>query len=557
MSDELAGVPAAPGAVAGPAIQMTEPVTDLGPTSAPEDLEAEVEKARDALKEVETLLEKRSAEVSNKDVADILSAQAMMAADPALWDKVAETIGKGVPATHAVARAFGSFKTLLEDAGGYMAERAADLDDIRARVIAHLIGSPMPGLPESSEPYVLVAKDLAPADTAQLNPAIVLAVVTREGGPTSHTAIIARSLAIPAVVACRRAGDIPDGETVLVDGDNGVVVRAPDATLLADVERRAQWLAKAIRASQGPGRTADGHGVPLLANVGNASEAEAAAEESEGVGLFRTEFLFLDRAEEPSIEEQTHAYTAVFDAFADRKVVLRTLDAGADKPLRWLDLGSEMNPALGIRGLRTARVRPDVLEHQLAAVGRAAKVSKGEVWVMAPMVSTVAEAVEFVSMAHDHGLARAGVMVEVPALALRAGDVAKVVDFFSIGTNDLCQYVSASDRTIGALSDLLDHWQPAAMGLIRDVVDAANAAAIPVGVCGESASDPLFALVLVGMGVSSLSMSAAGLPLVRASLSAHSLGDCRRIAELALTSADPKRARGSVAESSRIPIRGP
>ncbi|MGH2703300.1 MAG: putative PEP-binding protein, partial [Actinomycetota bacterium] len=180
--------------------------------------------------------------------------------------------------------------------------------------------------------------------------------------------------------------------------------------------------------------------------------------------------------------------------------------------------------------------------------------STTEVWVMAPMVSTVSEAAEFVTQAHDHGLLQAGVMVEVPALALRANDVAKVVDFFSIGTNDLCQYVSASDRTIGVLSDLLDHWQPAVVRLIRDVMDAANTEAIPVGVCGESASDPLFALVLVGLGASSLSMSAAALPLVRASLSAHSLKDCRKIAEIALTADDPLGARRSVAESARIPL---
>jgi phosphotransferase system enzyme I (PtsI) len=214
-----------------------------------------------------------------------------------------------------------------------------------------------------------------------------------------------------------------------------------------------------------------------------------------------------------------------------------------------------MNPALGVRGLRTARVRPDVLDRQLKATARAARSSAAEVWVMAPMVSTISEAEQFVSLAHQAGLPRAGVMVEVPALALRAREVAKVVDFFSIGTNDLCQYVTASDRTIGALSDLLDHWQPAAVALIREVVDGANEVSIPVGVCGESASDPLFALVLVGLGVTSLSMSAAGLPLVRASLAAHSLQECRQMAEIALNSKDPEVSRRTVAESSRIPMR--
>src|SRR5918999_1293141 len=295
MSEEPAGVPAAPGAVVGQARQMAEPVTDLGPPSAAEDPETEIKAARDALSEVETLLEKRSVEASNKEVADILSAQAMMATDPALVDKITAAIDEGLPATHAVSRAFGSFKASFQAAGGYMAERAADLDNISGLVVSALLGRPMPGLPESSEPYVLLAKDLSPADTALLDPALVLALVTREGGPTSHTSIIARSLAIPAVVACPLADQIADGEMVVVDGDLGVVVRSPDDGLLAEVERRAEWFSTVVRESHGPGRTSDGHGVSLLANVGNASDATAAAEDSEGVGLFRTEFLFLDR----------------------------------------------------------------------------------------------------------------------------------------------------------------------------------------------------------------------------------------------------------------------
>ncbi|MQA99905.1 MAG: phosphoenolpyruvate--protein phosphotransferase [Actinobacteria bacterium] len=555
MPEELAGVPGAPGAVAGPVRHMTDAVNDLGPAEPPEDPEVELQAARDALTEVEMLLEKRSAEATNKDVAEILSAQAMMATDPALWDKIAAAVSGGLPATHAVTQAFESFKTLLEAAGGYMAERAADLDDIRTRVVASLVGSPMPGLPESSEPFILVAKDLAPADTSRLDPSMVLGLVTREGGPTSHTAIIARSLAIPAVVSCSGAAGISEGEPVVVDGDRGVVVRSPDPGLLEDVARRAEWMANALRSSTGPGRTSDGHAVGLLANVGGIKDAEVSAADSEGVGLFRTEFLFLDRAEEPSVDEQEQAYRAVFDAFGERKVVVRTLDAGADKPLRWLDLGEEMNPALGVRGVRTQRVRADVLERQLEAVQRAAKASETDVWVMAPMITTVGEAAEFVAMAHDQGLSRAGVMVEVPALAVCADDAAEVVDFFSIGTNDLSQYVTAADRTIGALSDLLDHWQPALVRLIRTITDAARSASIPASVCGESAGDPLFALVLAGLGITSLSMAPASLPLVRASLARHTIDDCRRLAELALTSDDHQLARSSVAEAAHLPIR--
>jgi phosphotransferase system enzyme I (PtsI) len=439
---------------------------------------------------------------------------------------------------------------MLVEAGGYLGERAADLDDICVRVVAILLDLPTPGLPESSEPFVLVARDLAPADTAGLDPSIVVAFVTVEGGPTSHSAIIARSLGIPAVVSCRGAADVAEGETVVVDGDRGVMVVGPDAALLVEVEERKEARARLDRESRGPGRTSDGHPVALLVNVGQEKEFEGASRDAEGVGLLRTEFLFLDRVEEPSVKEQEDSYRRVFEAFPGRKVVVRTLDAGSDKPVRWLDLSGGENPALGVRGLRVARRYPDVLARQLDAIARAATGSDAEVWVMAPMVSTADEAAAFVGQAHERGLARAGIMVEVPSAAICADEIAGVVDFFSIGTNDLCQYVSASDRAIGELSDLLDHWQPALLRLVRSVVDGARAAAIPVGVCGESASDPLFALVLAGLGVSSLSMSPTSLAPVRASLAAHTLDECRNFAELALSGGDAGLARGAVAKAA-------
>jgi phosphotransferase system enzyme I (PtsI) len=552
MPEELTGVAAAPGVVAGPVKKMTEPVADLGASKTPEDPDAEIETARSALAEVESLLEKRSAGASNKDVADILSAQSMIAADPALADKVEAGVRSGLPATYAVVEAFDSFKELLSQAGGYLAERIADLDDICARVIAVLRDSPMPGIPESNEPFVLVAPDLSPADTAELDPALVLALVTLEGGPTSHTAIIARSLGIPAVVSCPSAADAPEDKIVVVDGDRGVITLHPHSALLADVERRRARVAELQRSSRGPGVTADGHPIKVLANVGKMSEVTRAGEECEGVGLLRTEFMFLGRSEEPSIDEQEAMYREVFNSFAGRRVVVRTLDAGADKPVSWLDLDAGQNPALGIRGLRTARRHPHVLDNQLEAITRAARDTDAEVWVMAPMVSTARESAEFVDHARERGLRKVGVMVEVPSLAICADEIAGVVDFISIGTNDLCQYISAADRVIGELSDLLDHWQPALIRLVRDIVAGTRAGSTPVGVCGESASDPMFALVLVGLGVSSLSMSPASAPMVRASLKAHTIMDCRRLAKLALDRPDPLGARSAIAEAANL-----
>lgn len=553
MPEEIRGVAAAPGIVAGPVKHMVDRVTDLGSPEPPDDPEAEIARIRATLAEVEGILEKKAAGATDKDIAEILSAQSLMAADPVLADKVASAVRGGLPAAHAVTEAFDSFKSMLAAAGGYLAERVADLDDICARVVALLLDLPVPGPPESLAPFVLVARDLAPVDTAELDPAMVLALVTLEGGPTSHTAIIARSLGIPAVVSCLGASDAPEDEVVVVDGDRGIVVVAPHRALLADVQRRRDKLADLQRSATGPGRTADGHSVPLLANVGKITEAKRASDECEGVGLLRTEFLFLDRSEEPSIEEQAAIYRRVFGSFEGRRVVVRTLDAGADKPLSWLDLDAGANPALGIRGLRSARRYPDVLDNQLEAMSRAARDSDADVWVMAPMVSTPAEAADFVARTHKRGLHRAGVMVEVPSLAICADEIAGIVDFISIGTNDLCQYISAADRLIGELSDLLDHWQPALIRLVRDVVDGARAGATPVGVCGESASDPLFALVLAGLGVSSLSMSPACVGLVRASLRAHTIVDCRRLAKLALDCPDPHRAREAVAKAARLP----
>jgi phosphoenolpyruvate-protein phosphotransferase (PTS system enzyme I) len=279
--------------------------------------------------------------------------------------------------------------------------------------------------------------------------------------------------------------------------------------------------------------------------------APAAAADSEGVGLFRTEFLFLDRTEAPGMEEQRQAYARVFEAFAGRKVVVRTLDAGADKPLRFVTQPDEPNPALGVRGLRTARLFPELLDDQLRAIARAAATSGADVWVMAPMVSTPGEAARFTAQAHARGLPVAGVMVEVPAAALRATAVAAAADFISLGTNDLAQYAFAADRMSADLAELLDPWQPALLELIRLTAAAGRAAGKPVGVCGEAASDPILALVLVGLGVTSLSMAPISLPEVRSTLAGHTMADCRNLAGLALQAADGRTGRAAVRRAAR------
>ncbi|MEV0902657.1 phosphoenolpyruvate--protein phosphotransferase [Actinoplanes sp. NPDC049802] len=540
---ELIGIGVCAGVAAGPLLRIAEVPALPAPTPVT-DPEAEVARAEAALAEVVADLERRADRAADSTVTDVLRAEAMMADDETLREGVREHVEAGHDAAHAIDAAFAAFREAFEAAGGYLAERVADLDDLRNRAVAVLLGLPMPGVPSPGHPYVLAARDLAPADTADLDPEQVIALVTEIGGPTSHTAILARALGLPAVVACPGVLAVPDGTPVLVDGATGQVrTDVDEATIKAAIEASAQVTAAASGLT-GPGRTADGYAVKLLANVGSAKNVPAADEaHAEGVGLFRTELLFLDRAQEPGHGEQVAAYRDVFRAMAGRRVVIRTLDAGADKPLPFLNQEGEPNPALGVRGLRVARQRPEVLATQLAAIAEARAETGADVWVMAPMVSTVAEATAFAAAVHDAGLPRAGVMIEVPAAALRAAELLKVVDFLSIGTNDLSQYTFAADRMCGPLADLLDPWQPALLQLIGLCGEAGRAAGKPVGVCGEAAADPLLAPVLVGLGVTSLSMSPRALPAVRAALATRTEEDCRRLAALAVAAAGPAEAR--------------
>ncbi len=496
--------------------------------------DAERARAASALETVAADLDGRG-ERAGGDARDVLEAQAMMVRDPGLAELVSGHIGNGLFAERAVHTSFGVYRELLAGAGDYLAARVADLDDLRDRVVAELLGVAMPGVPDSSEPFVLVARDLAPADTALLDPAMVVAFVTEEGGPTSHTAILARAIGVPAVVACPGCTGLADGTFVLVDGVSGAVVPDPPQEELA----RAAARTATLRTTTGPGATADGHAVPLLANVGGPQDVPAALEHgAEGIGLFRTEFLFLGRTTPPTEEEQESAYRAVLEAFP--RVVVRILDAGADKPLAFLrNPPDEPNPALGERGLRALRRHPEILAGQLRALARAATGVNVSLQVMAPMVADVRDARDFTEACREAGIDDAGVMIEIPAAALRARDLAAETGFFSIGTNDLAQYAFAADRQLGALASAQDPWQPA----LLDLVALTAAAGRPCGVCGEAAADPALACVLTGLGVTSLSMSPPALPPVRAALAAHTLDRCERAARAARTATDAEGAR--------------
>jgi phosphotransferase system enzyme I (PtsI) len=533
----LRGVGVSPGTATGPVVRVADPLPEPATGPEPADRAAEAARIAPAATAVAARLERAAAAVDG-DARAVLETTATMAADPALTSQAEQLVTeRGLPARRAVFEAAATFAEALAAAGGYLAERVRDIEDVAGRLIAELSGVAPPGVPALTGPSVLIARDLAPADTAGLDPATVLAFVTEEGGPTSHTAILARALRIPAVVACRGIlAESPDG--LAVDGDTGEVrLLSGKIDVVAAVDTGpAAW--------NGVGTTSDGYRVKVMANVGGAEDAKAgAAAGAEGVGLFRTEFSYLSATTEPTEAEQRAAYAAVLAPFAGKPVVVRTLDAGADKPLAFLDPEPEPNPALGVRGLRVARENVGLLDRQLAAIAAAAADTGAEVSVMAPMVATADEAQWFVARARAAGIDRAGVMVEIPAAALTAREIFAVTDFVSLGTNDLAQYVFAADRQVGAVAALNDPWQPALLRLIAQVGAAATATGKPAGVCGEAAGDPLLACVLVGLGVSSLSMNAPAITRVGAQLARTTLDSCQTAGRMATEAATANAAR--------------
>ena len=538
----IKGVGIGRGVAVGPVIRMAAALPE--PSDAPRadsvSAESEIERVTKSLALVNADLNRRAEEAANgdegaKQAAPILQAIAMFASDPALAQSINTLIEQGKTAERAVLEGFGAVEEMFKAIGGYQGERAADLHDVGQRVIADLMGVPAPGVPVSDTPFVLVAEDLSPADTAGLDLDKTLAIVTSQGGPTSHTAILARARGIVAVVSAAGADDLKNGETVIVNAAESTITTEPSDEQVAAAEAAKAKAAKAKELRGKPGATKDGYHIPLLANVGKPSDGKTALEYgAEGVGLFRSEFLFIGNAEPPSVEEQTKAYAELLAQFPGKKVVIRMLDAGADKPLPFLTPEDEPNPALGLRGLRTLRTHMNVLEGQLKALAAADAQTDADLWVMAPMVADAHEAAYFVKLGTSFGLKKVGVMAEVPSIALMADQVAKVADFVSIGTNDLTQYTLAADRTLGSVANYQTAWHPAVLRAIKLIADAGNANGMPVGVCGEAAADPDLAVVLTGIGVNSLSMTPVALDDVRAELAGVTLEEAQEKAAKAL-----------------------
>jgi phosphotransferase system enzyme I (PtsI) len=511
-----------------PATGRPEPERDL---ITKDEVETELQRFREAVETVAGNLSEtgdRLRAAGSEEEAGIFEFHVEMAEDPELTSAVEERIGNlesPEAAVQAVGEEYAAEYAAMDDE--YMAARADDVRDVTGQISAQLIGRGVSGFEALHTPSVVLAHSLAPSDTARIQKGMALGFVTAEGSRTSHVSIMARSMGIPAVVGVGPAlEEVMGAQTVAVDGGEGYAIADPDADTVAEFERMSGALAeeraaldeyKRIEASTGEGRR-----IEVAANLGSSSEAEDALEwGAEGVGLFRTEFLFMERDDLPSEDEQYEAYSAVARAFGEKPVIVRTLDVGGDKDLPGVDQAEEENPFLGWRGIRMSLDTPELFEPQLRAILRAA--ANGNLKVMFPMVADVGELEaakarlqdcrrELESEGVKIGEVETGVMIETPAAAVCAAQLAEESAFFSIGTNDLVQYTLAADRGSERLRRLQNADHPAVLALIQRTCEAANAAGIPVGVCGEAAGEPEMIPKLVELGVTELSMAAPQIP---------------------------------------------
>jgi multiphosphoryl transfer protein len=540
----LAGLAGAPGIASGPARHFEAPEPEI-PTGPPGNPDAEWEAlthAREQVRaEIRATRDSVAAQAGDYSAA-IFDAHLLFLDDEALLAPARRAIFEESENAarawrDAAAAVAGDYRALDDE---YMKARAEDLTGVAKQVAAALTGG---GAATLSGAGIVVASELTPADTASLDRTLVLGIATAAGSPTSHSAILARSLGIPAAVGLGETLlDVPEGTELLLDGEAGTVEVEPADERVADYERRAAERERSARharaAAAEPAVTRDGRRIEVVANIGSPEDVPAAIENgAEGVGLLRSEFLFLDRDSMPSEDEQYKTYTLIAEGLEGRPLILRTLDVGADKPLPYLSQRPEANPFLGVRGIRLALEQPELLETQLRAALRTAE--EHPLKVMFPMVATLDEYRRARAVLDDLRAGTSvelevGVMIEVPAAALAAEQFAPEVDFFSLGTNDLTQYTMAAERGNATVAGLADGLHPAVLRLIRSVAEAANHHGVWAGVCGELASDPEAVPVLVGLGITELSANAPAIPAVKQAVREVDTEAARELAERAL-----------------------
>lgn len=556
---ERTGIGASPGIAIGPVHLHSSSLPEVVPRRV-DDPDREVE----SLERAETVVRKRleglqETHGEGSEEAEVIGAHLLLLEDPEFTGEIRSLIeSESLCAEAATVRVTEESAGMLEALDDeYLAARAADVRDVGTQLLRAVLGLPLDTWDDLSTPSVLVASDFFPSETATIPPGMAIGLCTEEGSPTSHIAVFARGMGLPAVVGV----DLPPlepGMLLAFDGETGEVYIDPSPEV---VDRLRSQREEQLRSQEGaaerahePAVTRDGVRIEVAANIGAEEDAVRAVElGAEGVGLFRTEFLFLDRTRPISEEEQYEAYRTVLSTFGDHLVVVRTLDVGGDKQVPGIEIGEELNPFLGLRGIRLTLARPEMMQAQLRALLRAG--SAGRLAIMAPMVAGRAELMAFRaaleeaerSLAED-GLSfssdyQVGIMIEVPSAALVASRLAPHIDFFSIGTNDLTQYTLAVDRTNREVADLADPFDPGVLRLIAETARAGEAHQSWVGVCGAMAGDPLAVPVLIGLGVTELSVAIPAVPVIKDRVRSLNLEDCRRVAARCLEAADAQEAR--------------
>ncbi|WP_314004253.1 phosphoenolpyruvate--protein phosphotransferase [Gemella morbillorum] len=537
-----------------------------------EDVAAEIKRFEDAIeasKKELTIIKENALASLGADKAAVFEAHLLILDDPEFMGTVKTDIeSKVINAEYAFKETSDMFISMFEAMDNeYMKERAADIRDVSKRILAHLLGVDLPNPSLIDEEVIVIAEDLTPSDTAQLNKKYVKGFVTNIGGRTSHSAIMARSLEIPAVVGTSSiTEDVKNGDILILDGLDGVVLVNPDEATTAEYKekhakfeaQKAEWAKLVTEKSV----TKDGHEVILAANIGTPADLEGVKNNGgEAVGLYRTEFLYMGRDQLPTEDEQFEAYKAVLEGMGDKPVVVRTLDIGGDKELPYLDLPKEMNPFLGFRAIRLCLEEKDLFRTQLRALLRASVY--GKLCVMFPMIATVQEfraakalfleekeklVAEGVAVSNDIEL---GIMVEIPSTAVIADIFAKEVDFFSIGTNDLIQYTMAADRMSEKVSYLYQPYNPAILRLVKNVIEASHKEGKWTGMCGEMAGDSLAIPLLLGMGLDEFSMSATSILQARSQIKNLTLAEMKELVEKAVMCATTEEVLALIEEYTK------